>query len=104
MSAVDMRVPRVCPGPPTNVCARADCDSWLRNRKSYFSTDTGAVLRATNNADIVLMAKNIDGIYDRDPRVHPDAKKYDQVTYDEILSKSLPHMTYRHGLLRGKRH
>ncbi len=56
----------------------------------YFSTDTGAVLRAAQlNADIVLMAKNIDGIYDRDPRVHPDAKKYDQVTYDEILSKKL---------------
>ncbi|HOA84860.1 MAG: uridine monophosphate kinase [Clostridiales bacterium] len=57
---------------------------------SYFSTDTGAVLRAAQlGADIVLMAKNVDGIYDRDPRVYPDAKKYDTVTYDEILSKKL---------------
>ena len=56
----------------------------------YFSTDTGAVLRAAQlQADIVLMAKNVDGIYDCDPRVHPDAKKYDVVTYDEILQKKL---------------
>lgn len=56
----------------------------------YFSTDTGAVLRAAElEVDIVLMAKNIDGIYDKDPAIHPDAKKYDRVSYDEILTKRL---------------
>ena len=56
----------------------------------FFSTDTGAVLRAAEiNADIVLMAKNIDGIYDKDPAKHPDAKKYDKISYAEILDKKL---------------
>lgn len=56
----------------------------------FFSTDTGAVLRAAEiNADIVLMAKNIDGIYDKDPAKHSDAKKYDRISYSEILDKKL---------------
>ena len=56
----------------------------------FFSTDTGAVLRAAEiKADIVLMAKNIDGIYDKDPAKHPDAKKYDKISYAEILDKKL---------------
>lgn len=56
----------------------------------YFSTDTGAVLRAAEiKADIVLMAKHVDGIYNKDPAVYPDAKKYDTVSYDEILDKKL---------------
>lgn len=56
----------------------------------FFSTDTGAVLRAAEiNADIVLMAKNIDGIYDKDPAKHADAKKYDKISYSEILDKKL---------------
>ena len=56
----------------------------------FFSTDTGAVLRAAEiKADIVLMAKNIDGIYDKDPAKHADAKKYDKITYSEILDKKL---------------
>lgn len=56
----------------------------------FFSTDTGAVLRAAEiNADIVLMAKNIDGIYDKDPAKHSDAKKYDKISYSEILDKKL---------------
>ena len=56
----------------------------------FFSTDTGAVLRAAEiKADIVLMAKNIDGIYDKDPAKHPDAKKYDKNSYAEILDKKL---------------
>ena len=56
----------------------------------FFSTDTGAVLRAAEiGADIVLMAKNIDGIYDKDPAKHSDAKKYDRLSYDEILDKKL---------------
>lgn len=56
----------------------------------FFSTDTGAVLRAAEiKADIVLMAKNIDGIYDKDPAKHPDAKKYDKISCAEILDKKL---------------
>ena len=56
----------------------------------YFSTDTAAVLRAAEiNADVVLMAKNIDAIYSADPQKVKDAKKYDEITYKEILSKEL---------------
>ncbi len=56
----------------------------------YFSTDTGAVLRGVEiEADAVLMAKNIDAIYSADPRSNPDAVRYTQVTYDEVLAKHL---------------
>lgn len=56
----------------------------------FFSTDTAAVLRAAEiEADVVLMAKNIDGVYSGDPKTCPDAKKYDSVTYKEILEKEL---------------
>jgi uridylate kinase len=57
----------------------------------YFSTDTAGVLRATEiGADIVLMAKNgTEGVYDSDPRKNPNAKLYDKLTFDEILSKNL---------------
>jgi len=56
----------------------------------YMSTDTAAVLRAVEtNADIILFAKNIDGVYDSDPAKNPDAKKYDKITFDEILEKHL---------------
>lgn len=56
----------------------------------FFSTDTGAVLRAAEiDADVILLAKNIDGVYDSDPRKHPDAKKFDYITYDDILVQHL---------------
>lgn len=56
----------------------------------YFSTDTAAVLRAAEiDADIILLAKNIDGVYDADPKLVPDARKYDSITYDDILAKHL---------------
>ena len=56
----------------------------------YFSTDTAAVLRAAEiEADIVLMAKNIDGIYNADPAKDKTAKRYDEITYKEILDKEL---------------
>ena len=59
----------------------------------YCSTDTAAVLRACEiNADVLLMAKNIDGIYDSDPRTNPKAKKYDKLTFGEIVSKGLKAM------------
>ena len=47
----------------------------------YFSTDTAAVLRAAEiNADVIMLAKNVDGVYDSDPVQNPDAKKYDQIS------------------------
>lgn len=56
----------------------------------YFTTDTAAVLRAAEiGADVVMMAKNIDGIYDSDPKKNPDAKKYETLDYDTILSNHL---------------
>ena len=56
----------------------------------YFSTDTGAVLRGVEiEADAVLMAKNIDGIYSDDPKKNPNAVKYDSLTYNEVLEKGL---------------
>jgi len=59
----------------------------------YFSTDTAAVLRAAEiNADIILLAKNVDGIYDDDPAVNPNAKRYDTLTYSEILRRHLQAM------------
>lgn len=59
----------------------------------YFSTDTGASLRAVEiGADALLLAKNIDGIYDSDPKVNPSAKKFDEITYDEYVSLGLKAM------------
>ena len=56
----------------------------------YFSTDTAAVLRAAEiEADAVLMAKNIDGVYSADPKKDPTAKRYDEITYSEVLEKGL---------------
>ena len=56
----------------------------------YFSTDTGAALRAAEiDADVILLAKNIDGVYDSDPAKNPDAKKYDDITYSEVLAQQL---------------
>ena len=56
----------------------------------YFSTDTGAVLRGVEiEADAILMAKNIDGIYSADPKKDPTAVKFDSLTYNEVLEKGL---------------
>ena len=56
----------------------------------YFSTDTGAVLRGVEiEADAVLMAKNIDGIYSADPKKDPSAVKFDVLTYNEVLERGL---------------
>jgi len=56
----------------------------------YFSTDTAAALRAAEiNADAILLAKNIDGVYDADPATHTDAKKIDSITYTEVLVRGL---------------
>ena len=56
----------------------------------YFSTDTGIALRAIEiEADAMLLAKAIDGIYDSDPKVNPEAKKYDEISIQEIIDKKL---------------
>ena len=56
----------------------------------YFTTDTGAVLRGVEiEADAILLAKNVDGIYSADPNVDPTAVKFDTLTYDEVLARHL---------------
>lgn len=56
----------------------------------YFSTDTTAALRAAEiEADIILMAKRVDGVYDSDPLKNPQAKKFDRLSYLDVLSKGL---------------
>ncbi|MEG1720172.1 MAG: UMP kinase [Pseudoflavonifractor sp.] len=56
----------------------------------FFSTDTAAVLRAAEiDADVILLAKNIDGVYSADPNKDPSAVKYDAITYDEVLAQHL---------------
>lgn len=56
----------------------------------FFSTDTTAALRAAEmRADVILVAKTIDGVYSADPKVDPNAIKYTEITYDEVLSKNL---------------
>ncbi|MBQ1458413.1 UMP kinase [Butyrivibrio fibrisolvens] len=56
----------------------------------YFSTDTGVVLRAVEvEADMILLAKAIDGVYDSDPAVNPNAKRYDKITIDDVVAQNL---------------
>ena len=56
----------------------------------YFSTDTGVVLRAVEvDADVILLAKAVDGVYDSDPRCNPNARKYEEVSIDEVIEKNL---------------
>ncbi len=56
----------------------------------FFTTDTAASLRAIEiGAEILLMAKNVDGVYDKDPKKHADARRYSQVTYSDALQKNL---------------
>jgi len=56
----------------------------------YFSTDTAAVLRALEiHADVIAKATRVDGVYDKDPMVHPDAVLYREVTYLDVLAKAL---------------
>lgn len=56
----------------------------------YFSTDTAAVLRAAEiEADVILLAKNVDGVYSADPVKDPAAVKYDTISYDDVLAQHL---------------
>lgn len=57
---------------------------------AFFTTDTGAALRAAEiNADAILLAKSVDAVYDSDPKLNLDAKKYDEISYEDILNKKL---------------
>lgn len=59
----------------------------------YYTTDTAAALRAAEiHADVLLCAKNIDGVYDSDPKLNPDAKKYSKITFSEVIEKNLKAM------------
>lgn len=56
----------------------------------FFSTDTAAALRAAEiDAEAILLAKKVDGVYDSDPNLNPDAKKFDELKYIEVLNKGL---------------
>jgi len=56
----------------------------------YFSTDTGAILRAAElHADVALFAKNIDAVYDSDPKLNKDAKRFSSITYKELIDRGL---------------
>lgn len=57
---------------------------------AFFSTDTAAALRASEiQAEAIFKATNVDGVYDSDPKINPNAKKYTEVTFEEVLSKNL---------------
>ena len=59
----------------------------------FFSTDTAAALRAAEtDAEIILLAKNVDGIYDSDPKLNPFAKKYDEISYMDFIAQGLKAM------------
>lgn len=56
----------------------------------YFSTDTATVLRAVEiEAEVILLAKSIDGVYDSDPAINPDARKFDEISIDDVINKRL---------------
>ena len=56
----------------------------------YFTTDTAAALKAAEmEADVLLLAKNVDGVYDSDPVTNPDAVKFDRLTHTEVLQRNL---------------
>nr|WP_204661163.1 UMP kinase [Fusibacter tunisiensis] len=61
----------------------------------FFSTDTTAALRAAEiDAELILLAKRVDGVYDSDPMLNPDAKKYDRLTYSQVLNQRLGVMDF----------
>ncbi len=56
----------------------------------YFSTDTGVVLRAVEvEADVILLAKAVDGVYDSDPKLNPNAVRFDEISIDDVIARNL---------------
>ena len=91
--------PFIC-GTMTELFSKDKCNAYFKNGyvlffaggtgHPYFSTDTGIVLRAIElDADMILLAKSIDGVYDSDPAANPNAKRYDSVTIKEVMDKQL---------------
>ena len=87
-------------GPVAERYTHAKADRYLKEGKvvifaggtgnPYFSTDTAAVLRAAEiGADMILLAKNIDGVYSADPKKDPNAVKYDRISYAQVLAEGL---------------
>lgn len=87
-------------GTMTEVFNKDKAMEYLRNKKivffaggtghPYFSTDSGAALKGCEiGADALLFAKNIDGVYDSDPKINKQAKKFEKISCDEIISKNL---------------
>ena len=69
---------------------RVGSSSLAPSGAPFFSTDTCAAQRALETGcEVVLMAKSVDGVYDSDPRTNPDAKRYDRLTYDDVLTQDL---------------
>ena len=100
------KAPRCAAKPPlkcakwqSRISADAPYAIWKKGRivifacgtgNPYFSTDTAAALRAAEmGAEMILLAKNVDGIYDSDPKLNPDAKKYNDITYKQVLADDL---------------
>ena len=91
--------PFIC-GTMTELFSKDKCNAYFKKGyvlffaggtgHPYFSTDTGIVLRAIElDADMILLAKSIDGVYDSDPSTNPNAKRYDSVTIKEVMDKQL---------------
>lgn len=71
----------------------------------YFSTDTGAVLRAIEiEADVILSGKSIDGVYDSDPAINPKARKYDEISIDDVIDQRLGVIDLASAVLCGENH
>lgn len=84
----------------TKLFSREKAEKYLKNGKvvffaggtghPYFSTDTATVLRAVEiEADVILLAKSIDGVYDSDPKDNPAAKKFDEISIQEVIDRKL---------------
>ena len=73
----------------TKMFSKDKANKYFKQGKVVFF-DTGVVLRAVEvEADVILLAKAVDGVYDSDPRSNPDAKKYGEVSIDEVIAKNL---------------
>lgn len=71
----------------------------------YFSTDTGVLLRAIEvEADVILLAKNIDGVYDSDPALNPSAKRYDVLSIDDVITQGLQAVDMTASILARENH
>lgn len=87
-------------GSMTELFSKDKANEYLKEKKviflaggtghPYFSTDTATALRAVElETDVILMARAVDGVYDSDPKQNPNAKKYDTVSFEELLDKKL---------------